>query len=197
MSVRRVQEERDAPPLGDGSEQRAGTGRRLVIAGCVAALVVVVDQVTKSWAVHRLSHGDIHVIWKLDLELTYNTGASFGVARGWGPVIGGVAVTIVVLLLASVRHVRSDALTVAMGLVIGGALGNLCDRIVRGHHGAVVDFIALHFWPTFNVADSCIVVGAIAAAVIVSSQKATDGDGVPVHRRASDSDTTVADDGAP
>jgi signal peptidase II len=134
----------------------------------VAVVVVVVDQVTKSWAVRRLSQGDIHVVWKLDLELTYNSGASFGLGRGWAPVIGGVAVAVVVLLLASVRHIRSDALAVALGLVIGGALGNLTDRIVRGHHGAVVDFIALHFWPTFNVADSCIVVGAIASALIVA-----------------------------
>jgi signal peptidase II len=140
----------------------------LVVAGSVEVVVVAVDQVTKSWAVRRLSSGDIHVWWKLDFQLTYNSGASFGLARGWAPVIGGVAVTIVVLLLASVRHVRSDALTVALGLVVGGALGNLSDRIFRGHHGAVVDFIALHFWPTFNVADSCIVVGAISAALIVS-----------------------------
>jgi signal peptidase II len=142
--------------------------RRLVLAGSVAVAVVVADQLTKSWAVHRLSHGDIHVVWKLDLELTYNSGASFSLLRGWGPVIGAVAVAAVVLLLATVRHVRSDALAVALGLVIGGALGNLTDRIVRGHHGAVVDFIALHFWPTFNVADSCIVVGAIVAAFLVS-----------------------------
>lgn len=130
--------------------------------------VVVVDQATKSWAVHRLSHGAIHVVGKLDLQLTYNSGASFGLARGWAPVIAGVGVTVVVLLLSSVRHVRSDALTVVLGLVIGGALGNLTDRVVRGHHGAVVDFVALHFWPTFNVADSCIVIGAIVAALIVS-----------------------------
>src|ERR1700685_494769 len=101
MSVGRLQEQKVAPPPADRSGPRSGAMRRFVIAGAVAALVVVADQVTKSWAVHRLSHGDIHVIWKLDLELTYNTGASFGVARGWGPVIGGVAVTIVVLLLAS------------------------------------------------------------------------------------------------
>src|ERR1700677_1506835 len=118
MSVRRVQEQGVAPA--HDAEPRAGTGRRLVIAGVVAALVVVVDQLTKSWAVHRLSHGDIHVIWKLDLELTYNTGASFGVARGWGPIIAAVAVTAVVLLLAVVRQVRTDGLAVALGLVIGG-----------------------------------------------------------------------------
>jgi signal peptidase II len=150
--------------------------RRLALAASVAVVVVVIDQVTKTWAVHRLSRGDIHVVWKLDLQLTYNTGASFGVARGWAPVIAGVAIAAVVLLLATVRRVRSDALTVAMGLVIGGALGNLTDRVVRGHHGAVVDFIALHFWPTFNVADSCIVIGSVAAALLVSRPVGTDPD---------------------
>jgi signal peptidase II len=147
------------------------------VAASVAVVVVVVDQLTKSWAARRLSQGDIHVVWKLDLVLTYNSGASFGLARGWAPVIAGVAVAVVVLLLASVRHIRSDALAAALGLVIGGALGNLTDRIVRGHHGAVVDFIALHFWPTFNVADSCIVVGAIASALIVAhADRASDPD---------------------
>jgi signal peptidase II len=152
----------------DGARSRSSVVRRFVLAGSVAIIIVVVDQLTKSWAVRRLSQGDIHIVWKLDLELTYNSGASFGLARGWAPVVGGVAVTAVVLLLAAVRQVRSDALAVALGLVIGGALGNLSDRIFRGHHGAVVDFIALHFWPTFNVADSCIVVGAVTAALLVS-----------------------------
>jgi signal peptidase II len=142
--------------------------RRLALAAAVAAVVVVVDQVTKTWAVHRLTRGDIHVVWKLDLQLTYNSGASFGVARGWAPVIAGVAIAAVVLLLSTVRRVQSDALTVALGLIIGGAVGNLIDRVVRGHHGGVVDFIALHFWPTFNVADSCVVVGSVAAALLVS-----------------------------
>lgn len=196
MSVRRVQEQKVAPSLHDGSHRRPAAMRRFVMAGSVAALVVGVDQVTKSWAVHRLSHGEIHVVWKLDLELTYNTGASFGLARGWAPVIAGVAVTVVVLLLASVRHVRSDALAVAMGLVVGGALGNLTDRIVRGNHGAVVDFIALHFWPTFNVADSCIVIGAIVAAIIVSRQSASDAGVAPVTHHDADHDATPERDGA-
>jgi len=156
----------------DGNRRRPLGVRRFVTAGSVALAVVVIDQLTKSWAVRRLSHGDIHVVWKLDLELTYNSGASFGFARGWAPIIAAVAVTAVVLLLSAVRHVRSVALTVALGLVIGGALGNLTDRVVRGHHGAVVDFIALHFWPTFNVADSCIVIGALAAALLLSRRDA-------------------------
>jgi len=74
---------------------------------------------------------------------------------------------VVVVLVTLARHVRSTALAVALGLVVGGALGNLTDRVVRHHGGAVVDFIALHFWPTFNVADSCIVVGGILAALLL------------------------------
>jgi signal peptidase II len=149
--------------------------RRLLVAGAVAALVVLVDQVTKTWAVDRLSRGPIHVVWKLDLQLTYNTGASFSLAKGWAPVIAGVALAAVVVLVAAVRHVGSTLLAVALGLVIGGAIGNLSDRIFRSHHGAVVDFIALHFWPTFNVADACVVVGAIGAALLLMRPEAPRG----------------------
>ena len=78
-----------------------------------------------------------------------------------------MTVVVVVLLLASVRRVRSDLLAVSIGLVVGGALGNLADRVLRSHHGAVVDFIALHFWPTFNVADTAIVVGVLWAAFLL------------------------------
>ncbi|HVC70790.1 MAG TPA: signal peptidase II [Acidimicrobiales bacterium] len=162
-----MQERGTAPALSGGSRRETGGVRRLVLAAAVAVVVVVVDQLTKSWAAHRLAHGDIHVVWKLDLELSYNSGASFGLARGWAPVIAGIAISAVVLLLSTVRRVRSDGLTIALGLVIGGALGNLTDRIAGNHHGAVVDFIALHFWPTFNVADSCIVIGAVTAALMV------------------------------
>jgi len=158
----------ETPAPGPGPDAAPAPRRRgVVVTAVVAAVVVAVDQLTKSWAVHRLSQGDIHVVWKLDLQLTYNSGASFGVAKGWAPVIAGVAITVVVLLLASARQVRSTPLSFCLGLIIGGALGNLVDRLARPHHGAVVDFIALHFWPTFNVADSCIVVGAIGAALVV------------------------------
>lgn len=129
--------------------------------------MVAIDQSTKSWAVSRLSHSDIHVIWKLDFVLQYNTGGAFSLAQGWAPVIGGAAIVIVAILVASVRHARSNALAAALGLVVGGALGNLSDRIFRSHHGAVVDFIALHFWPTFNVADSCVVVGGLLLVVLM------------------------------
>jgi signal peptidase II len=128
--------------------------------------VVAADQAAKTWAVHRLSQGPIHVVWKLDLLLSYNTGSAFGLAQGWAPVLTALAGLVVVALLAVLRGVRSWPMSLALGLVLGGALGNLADRLLRGHHGAVVDFIALHFWPTFNVADSCIVVGIVLAVVL-------------------------------
>jgi signal peptidase II len=137
------------------------------VSGGVAAVVVAADQATKSWAVDRLSHGPIHVVWKLDLELTYNSGAAFSFARGWAPVLAGLAVVAVLMLATAMRRVRSMALAACLGLVAGGAIGNLADRILRSNHGAVVDFIALHFWPTFNVADACVVVGGLSAAVLL------------------------------
>ena len=129
--------------------------------------MVATDQATKTWALHRLSQGPIHVLWKLDLVLSYNSGSAFGLAQGWAPVLTAAAGLIVVALLAVLRGARSWPMALALGLVLGGALGNLADRVLRGNHGAVVDFIALHFWPTFNVADSCIVVG-VALAVAFS-----------------------------
>jgi signal peptidase II len=146
----------------------------MITAVVVAAVVVAVDQATKTWAVHRLSHGPVHVLWKLDFELAYNSGGAFSLLQGWAPVLAVVAAVAVVMMLRAVRNVRSVALSIALGLVVGGALGNLSDRIVRPDKGAVVDFVALHFWPTFNVADACIVIGGIlAAALIWRGERAT------------------------
>jgi signal peptidase II len=82
-----------------------------------------------------------------------------------GPLIGIFAVVVVVLLVRFGRTVVSPVGTVALGLVLGGAVGNLVDRLLRDGsgflHGAVVDFIDLHWWPIFNVADSAIVVGGL------------------------------------
>lgn len=141
-----------------------GSLRRLGITVVVAAVVVAVDQVATSWAVDRLARGPIHVLGPLDLQLQVNTGSAFGLAQGWAPVIGALAVVVVVVLVAVSRRAGSDGLAAALGLVVGGAVGNLADRIFRHYHGGVVDFIALHFWPTFNVADACITVGVVLVA---------------------------------
>ena len=122
------------------------------------------DQVLGS---RQALRGDVHVFWKLDLQLEYNSGSSFSLAQGWAPVIAATAVVIVAVLVVMVRNARSNGVAVALGLVIGGALGNLSDRVFRSHHGSVVDFIALHFWPTFNVADSCVVIGSILLVLLL------------------------------
>lgn len=137
---------------------------RLMVTLSVAAVVVLVDQLTKWWAVDRLARGPIHLIGTLDLELTRNRGSAFSLFQGDAVVLIVIAVVLVGALLTAAYHSPSRSRAAVLGLIIGGAVGNLSDRLFRGHHGAVIDFIALHFWPTFNVADACIVVGSLALA---------------------------------
>ncbi len=138
----------------------------MVVAGAVTGAVILVDQLTKWWALTRLSSGPIHVIGTLDLELSRNTGASFSLFQGKSFVIVPVAVVLVVVLGVMAWRAPSTGRAAILGLILGGALGNLCDRFFRSDHGAVVDFVALHFGPTFNVADASIVVGC--ALLLVS-----------------------------
>jgi signal peptidase II len=144
---------------------RAPGSARLVAAAAVAVAVVVVDQLTKWWAVTRLVHGPIHVIGTLDFELSRNTGASFSLFQGKAAVLVPVAVALVAVLSVMAWRAPSTGRAMVLGLILGGALGNLCDRFFRDEHGAVVDFVALHFWPTFNVADACIVVGCVLLVI--------------------------------
>ncbi len=157
-----MQERRTAPALTGVDRHRPA--RRFVLTVLVAVVVVVVDQVATTWAVHRLTHGPIHIVGPVQLRLEVNTGSAFGLAQGWAPVIGAIAVVAIVVMVVASWRVRSTAMAVALGLVIGGAAGNLVDRVARHYHGGVVDFIDLKYWPTFNVADACITVGVIVLA---------------------------------
>lgn len=129
----------------------------------VAAIAVVVDQVTKAWAVDHLGDGHVdHVIWTLQFNLAYNNGMAFGRGQGWGPVIGILATVIVVVLLLSLGRQSGRVARWSTGLIIGGAVGNIIDRVFRGDgfmHGSVVDFIDFQWFPIFNVADICVNVG--------------------------------------
>jgi len=130
----------------------------------VAAVVVAVDQLTKAWALDRLDGGrDIDLFWTLRLHLTFNSGMAFSRGRGLGPVIGVVALVVVVVLLSSLRRSGSVLASVAVGAVVGGAVGNIADRLFRSDdgflQGHVIDFIDLQWWPIFNVADMAITVG--------------------------------------
>ena len=138
----------------------------------------MVDQLTKWWAVDRLDTGPIHVIWTLDLALSRNTGSAFSLFQGDAAVLVVIAVILVSVLLVLVYRSPSFSRAAVFGLIIGGAVGNLSDRLFRADHGAVVDFVALHVWPTFNVADSCIVVGVIVLALALRRRPSAGGEGV-------------------
>lgn len=137
--------------------------RRLPLA--IAAAVLLVDQVTKHWALNALADGHVvDVIGSLRFNLAFNEGMAFSQAKGWGPVIAVVALVVVVALLVSVGRSTSRWYPWAVGLVVGGALGNVVDRLFREDawlRGRVVDFIDLQWWPIFNVADVGITVGGV------------------------------------
>jgi signal peptidase II len=169
--VRGLQERWPVTALTDESALVAASGedrpgpRRLLVALAVSAVVVLADQLTKWWAVTRLSTGPIHVIGTLDLELSRNTGVSFSLFQGKDFILIPIGLALVGWLLVMAWRSPSAGRAALLGLILGGAVGNLSDRLFRDDHGAVVDFIALHFWPTFNVADSCIVVGCVLLLV--------------------------------
>jgi signal peptidase II len=132
-----------------------------------AAVIVVVDQVTKSLALENLSDGPVDVIEGiLTLRLTYNPGGAFGVLQGVPNFFLIATAVIVIFILYWARTVQSAAWAVPLGLVLGGGLGNLYDRVFRETDGRVVDFVDLHVWPVFNVADSAITLGVIALLIM-------------------------------
>jgi signal peptidase II len=134
----------------------------------IAILVVVVDQLTKAWALSALDDRDIELIWRLRFHLTRNSGMAFSRGQGLGPVIGVVALVVVAALLVSMRRQTSTVSTAAVGLVIGGAAGNVVDRLFRSPgwlRGEVIDFIDPRWWPIFNVADMAISVGGVLLVV--------------------------------
>ena len=132
--------------------------------GLIALTVLAVDQATKHWAVNRLGDDStIEVFWTLQFNLAFNTGMAFSQGAGLGPVIAVVATLVIVWLLLSLRSETSRMSVWGMGLLIGGAAGNLVDRMFGGDawlRGGVGDFIDFQRFPIFNLADDCINVGA-------------------------------------
>jgi signal peptidase II len=135
-----------------------------------AGLVVVVDQATKQWATSRIERGEeLDVFFGLDLTNTRNTGVAFGVFEGGGAIVGVLIALSLALLLGYFLFNRERPwLWLPVGLLLGGALGNLADR---ARIGAVIDFIDPIAWPAFNVADSCIVIGVISLLYVVEGRE--------------------------
>lgn len=137
------------------------------VALVAGAAVVVADQLTKWWVVATLPGSPIVLIEDfLQLRYLTNKGAAFSMLEGAGSIIALVAIAAIVFIVvvAGGLDIRREA--VALGLVLGGAAGNLLDRVFRGEgllDGGVVDFIDFSFFPAFNVADSAITVGAALA----------------------------------
>jgi signal peptidase II len=135
----------------------------------VAGVVVVLDQLTKIWAVAALADGPVEVIGSLlQFRLTRNPGGAFSLLTGLTPVLAVLAVVMVVYIIRTTRRTEDLVMAYALALVLGGAIGNLADRMARSPgflRGEVVDFIKVPHWPTFNVADCAITVGVILIAI--------------------------------
>lgn len=129
----------------------------------------MIDQITKTWAESQLADRTIDVVWTLRFHLTFNTGASFSLGDGFGSLIAIVALVVVGVVVWYGRSVSTRLGAVALGIIVGGALGNVLDRLFRGSGGffggAVVDFIDFQWWPVFNIADIGVVCGAILLVI--------------------------------
>jgi len=134
-----------------------------------AGLVVAVDQVTKQLASSNIERGDdVNVFFGLDLTNTRNTGVAFGALDGAGLVVAILIwLSLTQLVAYFLVHRDMPLLWLPVGLLLGGALGNLADR---AREGAVIDFIDPVAWPAFNVADACIVVGVFLLLWVVEGR---------------------------
>lgn len=161
----------------DVTDRQPTRARLLTLRGplVIAAGVIVADQLTKHWALNALDDGRvIDLVGSLRFKLAFNTGMAFSQGEGLGRLVPILAITVVAALLMAVGRSSSRWFTVGVGLIVGGTLSNVADRLFRGEgwlDGAVVDFVDVQWWPVFNVADTAIVVGA--ALLLLTSLRAT------------------------
>jgi signal peptidase II len=164
------------------SEAVAPPGRRSLWVGVTAVVVVALDAVSKLLVVAHLSNrAPVTLVpGVLHLTLVRNPGAAFGLGSGATVVFSAVALVVVVVIARTARTLVSRGWAVSLGLLLGGAVGNLIDRVFRSpavFRGHVVDWIELPHWPVFNLADSAIVVGAVLAVLLTAAGVTVDGTG--------------------
>lgn len=157
--------------------------RSLGAVAAAASVAYALDRITKSWAEGRLAaRGAIEVLpGVLHLTYTRNSGGAFGLGTTAPWFFATASIVICTVIVIAALRPRPTAVAVSMGMVLGGALGNLTDRALHGPmlSGAVTDFIDLRIWPIFNVADSAIVVGAMLLVLAVGR---TQRDAAPAAR---------------
>ncbi|MEV5381305.1 signal peptidase II [Streptomyces sp. NPDC052721] len=164
--------------------RRTGRGRRIAVLFAVAAFAYALDLISKMLVVSRLEgHAPIQVVGDLlELHAIRNPGAAFGFGAAFTVIFTLIAAAVIVVIIRLARKLYSFPWAVALGLLLGGALGNLTDRIFRApgvFEGEVVDFIAPKGFAVFNLADSAIVCGGIL--IVLLSFRGLDPDGT-VHK---------------
>lgn len=137
-----------------------------VRAGAVLACVLLADQLVKALVASSLARGEEReIVAGIRLVNVRNSGVAFGQLQNGGTIVAVViAIALVALVVYFVRHATLRWMWLPTGLLLGGALGNIVDRV---REGAVVDFIKLPHWPAFNVADSAITVGVVALLFVI------------------------------
>lgn len=141
----------------------------------ISAAVIVIDQITKAWALSALASRDIAGPFGSSLRLVFNRGSAFSLGEGFGPIFGILALAVSIALVWVVRNVVQRSVVSGLGLIQGGAIGNVIDRAFRDGDGflggAVIDFLEIgDWWPVFNIADVAIVVGGIVVAILGSRE---------------------------
>jgi signal peptidase II len=156
----------------DGSSppRRSGWLVAAIVVFLVAG-VVVLDQVTKTWAVRELADGPVELVGSdVGFRLSRNSGGAFSLFQGFTPLLAVLAIALAVVLVRALQRTRDPLVLVALALILGGAIGNLIDRLARSPgflRGEVVDFVDVGRFPVFNVADSAITIGAVLLFVAV------------------------------
>jgi signal peptidase II len=155
-------------PNDAGNATSPARSRTRLAAGIVIAIIAL-DVLTKAWAARELADGPVEIFGdSVSFRLARNTGGAFSVFQAFTPLLAIVAAVVTYFLIRTLRRTRDTLLVVALSLVLGGAIGNLIDRVFRSPgflRGAVVDFVHVGDWPTFNVADSAITIGAVLIVV--------------------------------
>jgi len=176
-------------PAARAPAERPAARRRVALVLAIAVTVLATDIITKSIVVATLSgRRPIHLIGSfLQLTETRNPGAAFSIG---GPsttaFFTAIAVGVIVFILRTSRQIRSLGWAVTLGLLLGGATGNLTDRLLRApgpFRGYVVDWIQVPHWPVFNIADSSIVCGGVLAVILAMRNVRIDGTRPPAGRR--------------
>ena len=136
----------------------------------IIAAVLIADQASKNWALNSLSDGrTIDLVGTLRFNLVFNSGMAFSKGQGLGRLIGLLAIGVAVWLWFGLQKATTRFSVVGTSMLIGGALGNVVDRMFRGEKwlaGSVIDFIDLQWFPVFNIADSAVTLGA---AILITS----------------------------